>query len=438
MADLSPFRGVLFSNGSRAGALLAPPYDVLGAADRARYAALDPHNVVRLILPDGDGDTKYAHAAEMYRGWRSDGTLVRDDKPALYRYLQTFEAEGQTHTRKGFIALLRLERFGEGSVKPHERTLSGPKMDRLKLMRACHAHFSQIFLLYGDPERKTDRAFEPHEQGTPVISGRTLDGVEQSLFRVTDPGCIRTVTQFLRERPVYIADGHHRYETMVTLRDELRAAHPKAAADAASAIHFGCVFLSNMDDPQLIVLPTHRVVHSLAQFDAEALVARAAKSFSIREAPWADAAEVRSALAEASRTAPSFAMAVPGRKTIAYFTVRKEAAAEIPAPEVARSLDVTVLHTLVLEGMLGITKEAQEKQTNLAYLKDTGQALAAARAGEQGAQAVFIMHPTAVAQVRAVADAGEVMPQKSTFFVPKLASGIVMNHIDPEERIVSP
>src|SRR5262249_23785660 len=180
-----------------------------------------------------------------------------------YRYHQTFEAEGRTHTRKGVIALLRLERFGEGSVMPHERTMSGPKLDRLKLMRACRAHFSQIFLLYSDPQRQTDRAFEADEAAPAAVDAQTPDGVRQQLWRVHDPACIRQVAAFLRDEKVYIADGHHRYETMIALADELRAADPQAAANPRSAVHFACVFLSNLDDPQLVVLPTHRVAHSL-------------------------------------------------------------------------------------------------------------------------------------------------------------------------------
>ena len=420
MAEIVPFRGVLYRDAKNAAKLLAPPYDVLSPADRARYAAMDPTNVVHLILPEGEGDAKYAHAAELWQSWRKDGTLVRDDEPALYRYHQTFEAEGKTYTRKGFIALLKLERFGEGSVMPHERTLSGPKADRLKLMRACKAHFSQIFLLYSDPRRSTDKMFSAFEDEAPLVDANTPDGVRQQLWRITDTPCLRHVCTYLSDQKVYIADGHHRYETMIALRDELKP------PTARSAANYGCVFLSNMDDPQLVVLPTHRAVHSLASFDAQKLLERAREHFAVESRPWGDAASVRGILAEKGAQGPTLALAIPGKSAIDYLTLKNARGDE---------LDVTVLHTLVLENILGITREAQEKQTNLHYIKDTAQALAIAQKGENGAQAVFLMNPTKVSQVKAISDAGEVMPQKSTFFVPKLSSGIVMNAIDPSETV---
>jgi uncharacterized protein (DUF1015 family) len=438
MAEIAPFRGVLYRDAGDAGKLLAPPYDVLSPEDRARYAALDPHNVVELILPRGDGDERYAHAARLWAEWQRDGTLVRDEKPAIYRYHQIFEAEGRTHTRKGFIALLRLTGFGEGPVMPHERTLAGPKIDRLKLMRACRAHFSPIFMLYSDPQRTTDRAFESHESVAPLYDARTLDGVQQRLWRVHDASSIRQVADFLATERVYIADGHHRYETMIALRNELRAADTRAAGDPHSALHFGCVYFSNMDDPQLVVLPTHRVVHDVAGFDAAKLMEELKQYFAIETRPWADAPAVRGILAEKGAQAPSFAIALPGHPVIHYLTLRADVVPPVSGAEVVRHLDVTLLHALVLEARLGISRAAQEKQTNLGYVKDTAQALGIARAGEGGAQAVFLMNPTPVAQVKAVADGGEVMPQKSTYFVPKLASGIVMNLIDPIERITSP
>src|SRR5215471_13608480 len=310
MAEIVPFRGVRYADVKNAAKLLAPPYDVLSPADRARYAALDPHNVVQLILPEGEGDSKYPHAAELWGAWRKDGTLVRDDEPALYRYHQTFEAEGRTYTRKGFIALLKLERFGEGSVMPHERTLSGPKADRLKLMRACRAHFSQIFLLYSDPRRSTDKAFAAFEDEPPLVDAQTPDGVRQQLWTITDSACIRHVCTYLGDQKVYIADGHHRYETMIALRDELRPEAPRSAA------RYGCVFLSNMDDPQLVVLPTHRAVHSLAGFDERSLIERARAHFAVESRPWADAAAVRGILAEKGAQGPTVALAVPGRSSI--------------------------------------------------------------------------------------------------------------------------
>src|SRR6185369_6392693 len=194
MADISPFRGILYTK--KAGAaekLLAPPYDVISDEERAKLAALDPHNCVRLILPEGNGDEKYANAARDLNEWLREGVMARDTAPALYRYHQTFTAEGITTTRKGFICRIRLVRFEERIVLPHERTLAGPKADRLKLKRATRTHLSQVFGLYRDAEGAADRAFAAVEQEPPALHGRTSDGVEHRLWRLTDRAALAQV-----------------------------------------------------------------------------------------------------------------------------------------------------------------------------------------------------------------------------------------------------
>jgi uncharacterized protein (DUF1015 family) len=431
MAEIAAFRGILYSpEAGPAGKLLAPPYDVISPSERAQLAALDPHNCVRLILPEGEGDEKYAHAAADLRAWLASGTLVRDREPALYRYHQTFTAEGRTATRTGFICRIRLHRFSEGVVLPHERTLAGPKADRLKLKRATRAHLSQVFGLYPDPERKSDEPFAHLIQTPPLLDAVTSDGVHQQLWRLTDAAMQQKVAALLADKKVYIADGHHRYETMLALRDELRA---ESGNNPRSSIEYGTIFLANMDDPGLLVFPTHRVVHGLKDFDRAAVLGKAREFFEVEEAAVSDAPSLRAKLAQKGLSAPSFAMVAGDR--IAYLSLRKDVDLErVPSlrgPAVVRTLDVTLLHALLIEGILGIDREAQAAQTNLRYLKDTGAALSEAKS----AQAVFVMNPTKVHEVKAVADAGEVMPQKSTFFYPKLASGLVLNPLDPAELV---
>lgn len=432
MAEIAAFRGILYTKqAGPAEKLLAPPYDVISPEERARLAALDPHNCVRLILPEGDGDAKYETAARELRAWLDAGVLRRDEQPALYRYHQTFTAEGRTATRKGFICRIRLHRFDERIVLPHERTLAGPKADRLKLKRATRCHLSQVFGLYADPRRATDAPFEAVEREAPFIEGTTSDGVTQRLWRLTDAAAQREVARLLADQKIYIADGHHRYETMLALRDELRA----EAKGPRSSVEYGTIFLANMDDPGLLVFPTHRVVHGLASFDLEAVLARAGAYFTVERVPGADPAAVRAKLAELGQRQPSFALAAGD--SLAYLTLRKDVDLErVPSlrgPAVLRQLDVTLLHALVIEDILGIDRAAQEKQTNLRYVKDTAAALAEAR--DPKVQAVLLMNPTPVHHVKAVADAGEVMPQKSTFFYPKLASGLVLNPIVPAEDV---
>lgn len=432
-ATIAPFRGILYTK--QAGApdkLLAPPYDVISPAEREKLAALDPHNCVRLILPSGEGDAKYAHAAELLRAWLAEGVLARDEEPALYRYHQTFTAEGRTATRKGFICRIRLARFEERIVLPHERTLAGPKADRLKLKRAARAHLSQVFGLYADPARKSDRPFEQLEATPPALHGTTSDGVEQKLWRLVDAAAQAEVVKLLADEKIYIADGHHRYETMLALRDELRA---ESGGNPRSSVEYGTIFLSNMDDPGLLVFPTHRVVHGLPNFDARGVLEKARAFFTVEDSPMAPAAAVRGKLAELGKSAPSFALVHGDR--VHFLTLRRDVdLSRVPSlrgPDVLRTLDVTLLHALVIEDILGIDRAAQEAQTNLRYVKDTQAALDEARS--PSVNAVFVMNPTPVAHVKAVADAGEVMPQKSTFFYPKLASGLVINPIVPSENV---
>ena len=441
MAEIAPFRGILYrpeqANDSDVSSLLAPPYDVITDTQRQALAARSPHNAVHLILPKdragGDSDEKYDVAGHTLRSLLATGALARDSVPALYRYHQVFTPpgvrDGTTIVRRGLICRIRLHRFAEGVVLPHERTLAGPKLDRLKLKRATRTHLSQVFGLYDDSDRATDAAFVPVESNPPDLHGTTDDGVSHRLWRLTDPAAIARVARLLRDKRIYIADGHHRYETMLALRDEWRAEPGYRGPD--SAAEYGSIFLCNARDPGLVVFPTHRVLHSLPGFDLDALLRKLAAHFDIADGVITSVEATQAQLAQHGQRGPSFLLCSGGRSL--YLTRRADAANAVPGPAVLRDLDVTVLHSLVLEQALGIDRAAQEAQTYLRYLKDFGQALAAAQAREN--QAVFLLNPTRVDQVMSVAEAGEVMPQKSTYFYPKIASGIVLNPVDPAEAV---
>jgi uncharacterized protein (DUF1015 family) len=437
MAEIAAFRGILYdAQRVQPSRVLAPPYDVIDDEERQELLAMDPHNAVRLILPEGDGDQKYANAAATLNAWLEEKVLVRDQRPALYRYHQVFtsaELGGRTITRKGFIAAVRLHRFDERIILPHERTLSGPKVDRLKLMEATGAHFSQIFTLYSDPSRESDRAFAAAESAPPTIDGTTADGTRHLLWRVDDAVAIGRVLRVLAPLKLYIADGHHRYETMLALRERLRE-RAGGELDSRSSANFGCMFLCNMDDPGLVVLPIHRLVFGIQGFDRDAVHKKIQRWFDVTTLASAEAAAVKTALAEASRARPSVVAAFADRSAV-LLQLKPEvhAAATAPGSPVARSLDVSVLHELVLESALGIDRAAQAAQTNIRYYKDTADLLARVARGE--GQVAFVMHPTRVEQVVAVADASEIMPQKSTFFYPKIASGAVINPVRPEESL---
>jgi uncharacterized protein (DUF1015 family) len=444
MAEIAPIRGVLYDPARVSVAkVLAPPYDVIGEEERARLEAQDPHNCVRLILPRGDGDAKYEVAARTLASWRGEGILRRDEQPAIYRYNQIYkraELGPDPVVRRGFISAVRLHAFSEGVIKPHERTLRGPKEDRLKLMRACKAHFSQIFMLYPDPARAADAAFAAAEANAPDLDGETADGTRHQLWRVTDQATLATVARVLAPLSFYIADGHHRYETMLALRDEWRASAGAAGVNPRATTEFATAFLANMDDPGLVVLPTHRLVHSLPSFDRAAMLDNARAQFDVEELSGAgrpdDAARLRAEIAKRSETRPTFAVVVPGETSAWLLSLRvPPAETGLAGAPALVALDVSLLHGLVLERVLGIDRAAQEAQRNIAYIKDTRDALARVERGE--AQVGFIMNPTRVSQVRDVSDAGEVMPQKSTFFYPKIASGLVVNPLDPAETLES-
>jgi uncharacterized protein (DUF1015 family) len=433
MAEIALIKGILYDPSKVKGDdVLAPPYDVISEEERARLEALDPHNSVRLELPRGEGDQKYDEAARLLSKWLEDGVLKRDTRPGIYRYDQTFtvaELGGRRFVRRGLICALRLAAYDEHVVLPHERTLRGPKEDRLKLMRTTRAHFSHIFGLYRDPSMATDRAFGHVDARPPDFEGRTGDGTLHRLWRVNDRETIAQVARTLAPLPVYIADGHHRYETMLALRDEMRA----LGAGSRSATEFATFFLMNMADPGLIVLPTHRLVHSLPAFDLAALLDKVRGHFSVSTVAGGagDAAALKLAVHERAETRPTFGMVVPGEKDA--WVLRLESDPYLPVHKSLANLDVTNLHGLIIEQYLGIDREAQEKQTHLTYVKDTADALARVARGE--AQVGFIMNPTRVDQVLDVADHGQTMPQKSTFFYPKIATGLVINPISPDEDL---
>lgn len=438
MARIRAFSGLRYDL-SRAGDpadLLAPPYDVIDAAHRARLAAGSEHNCVRVILPEPEpGDdgplAKYRGGAAQFRRLMAEA-LTRDDEPSFYVYHQRFEAEGRTYVRKGFIGLIELTRFGAGPVLPHERTLAGPKQDRLELMRACDAHLELVFGMFSDPERRWEGAVEP-ACGEAVLRCE-WDGVEHTLWRVHEPAACEALASVLADRDIYIADGHHRYETMCTFRDELEAA---GRGDAA---RWGMIYLSNLDDEGLVVLPTHRLIHGLdpAAVDLSGVLEQAAAHFEIATEPTPEtSAQTRQRVMQASADAggrAAFALTVPGSGQLAILTLRGDfdpAAAGLgELPPALQRLDVALLHELVLERALGITKQAQAAKTNIHYYKSTEAAHAVALGREPGdTQLVCFMNATPVEDVVAVCDSGHVMPQKSTFFFPKIPTGLVFRTI---------
>lgn len=421
MVAIRPFTGLRYdadklSNGL--GDVMAPPYDVVDDEGRAALVAKSEHNAIRFILPEGEGDAKYPEGGRVFRAM-VEQAMTLDPRPAYYVYHQTFEVEGTKYTRKGFITLVELTRFGDGPVLAHERTLAGPKRDRLELMKATEAHLELVFGLFADPDRRWEDAVGDLPE--PVLTAE-LDGVGHTLWRIDDPSAVERLGLVLTDKKVYIADGHHRYETMCAFRDVLEADGHKDAA-------FGMIYLSNLDDPGLVVLPTHRLVHALSGVDLAKVLETVKPWFSATEVDVPkDMAGLEKALAPDEGRA-TFGLSLPGSGTMHVLRLREDfdpASAGLgELPEALRTLDVVLLHELVLERALGITKQAQAAKTNLRYYKSTDASLAVAREGDADTQLVCLMNATPVADVRAVCDSGEVMPQKSTFFYPKIPNGLV-------------
>ncbi len=426
MAKIRPFRGLRYAldAGASAQPVMAPPYDVVDAAGRAALVAKSDHNCMRFILPEGEGDEKYARGAAEFRAI-ADAAMTRDGAPSIYVYHQTFEALGATYTRKGMVALVELTRFGDGPVLAHERTLSGPKMDRLKLMRACEAHLELVFGMFSDPAKRWEGIVDP-VKGEPVLRS-DFEGVEHALWKVDDASAIDALQEHLADASIYIADGHHRYETMCSFRDELEGRGHDGAA-------FGMIYLSNLDDPGLVVLPTHRLVHGLDTVDLEAVLKQMAPFFDVVTEPLpADTEALRTRMSAAGAERAAFGLTVPASGSLCILTLRADfdppaaGLGELAKP--LQRLDVALLHELVLERALGITKEAQAAKANLRYFKSSEKALEVAVGGDDKTQLCCFMNATPVQDVVDVCDSGEVMPQKSTFFFPKIPNGLVFHDL---------
>jgi uncharacterized protein (DUF1015 family) len=436
MAEIVPFAGLRYdlSRVDDAARVLAPPYDVIGEAERSDLEARHPHNVVRLELPRGDGDARYGAAANLLRAWRAEGVLKRDATPSMYLYEQQFSWAGKAYTRQGFVAGVKLEPFDKRVVLPHEHTLTGPKEDRRKLLVATRTQISQVFGLYRDPDgaAKAELAAITSSAEAPALDATTPDGTRHRLWVIAEAKRLNKLAGLLRDKQILIADGHHRYETMLSLRAELRGAGGAGAREPAD---YGAMFLARAEDPGLLVLPTHRLVKGLESFSQSALLAAAGAAFDVIPGDETTAQAVEARLAQLSAGEDGqprvvFGVRAAGKRGPTWLVLKPIVDLSALGPPALRSLDVTVLHGVLLGPLLGIDAAAMAKQTNLAYTHDTSEALARVDAGE--VQAAFLMNATSVAQVLEACEQGHVLPQKSTYFQPKLATGLVMYAVERE------
>jgi uncharacterized protein (DUF1015 family) len=436
MAIIKPFQAWRYDTGKvRLDDVVTQPYDKISAEMQDRYYAASPNNLVRIILgkhEPGDDAAKnvYSRAGANFQHWRSSGVLRRDPEPAIYAYQQHFKVpgdpSGMRHMRTGFIALGKLHDYSEQVVHRHEQTLSKPKADRLNLLRATRGHFGQIFMLYRASHDLIGSLVPP-----PTVSVKDEYGVEHRVWRIDDPKFIARLQHDMADKKLIIADGHHRYETALAFRGEMREAHGTSSDPAPW--DFVMMTFVNMDSPGLVVLPTHRVVKGLENFQLSDLLAKAAHWFAVEDVTARFHRDQPVDLLGGD-DAPHYAytptlLAVSADR--AHLLRAKPGAADsalasLDAKE--RQLDVVQLHKLLLETALGMTEEDIRAQTYLSYIRDPREAVSSVRGG--GSQLAFLINPVRVEQIRDIAFGGGVMPQKSTDFYPKLLSGLTIYALD--------
>jgi uncharacterized protein (DUF1015 family) len=428
MAEIIPFKALRYdSHQVRLEDVVTQPYDKITPEMQAKYYELSPNNLVRIILgkggeTDSPGFNIYTRAAEYLHDWRAGGILKQDSDPSLYFYSQTFTIPGTRDLaeRRGLIALGQIHEYTDGVVFRHEQTLSKPRADRLNLLRHTKAHFGQIFMLYSDPQGEVDRLLRSEEE--PDMSVLDEYEVLHRVWRISDAGIIQSIQRLMRNKKLLIADGHHRYETALTYRNERRQQDPNNSPGAP--YEFVMMTLIPMESPGLVILPTHRIVQGLPDFDRERMLEGAKRFFDIQRIDVRS--ESRSAttlLGEAGKDGTSFVAVI---KQGPYLMRAKKRAIHDALNEISplqRDLDVVQLHKIMLERVLGISEEAIRNQEHVKYERDAFEAISWVR---QGANVAFLMNPARIEQVREAAFAGEVLPQKSTDFYPKLLSGLAI------------
>ena len=435
MADIRPFRALRYDlERVTAAQVVTQPYDKISPAMQERYYAASPYNLVKIILgrPEARDNTLtnvYTRAAAYGQEWRKEGILRQDSAPSIYSYSQTFKApSGGTFERRGFIALGRVEDYSARVVYRHEQTLAKPKADRLELLRATRVHYEQLFLLYED-SGQIDSVLATTAK--PTVEVVDEYGVTHRVWQISDSGVIASVQNAMRDKKLVIADGHHRYETALNFRNESR--DRAQGANPQAPYEYVMMTFVNMNDPGLLVLPTHRVVHSLSSFSADAFLKTAHELFDVEEVEAGiDAARATELLREKGKRGTALLAVTANR---AFLLHSPKAATQKYVGKLSdqqQSLDVVQLHKCLLEGVLQLSEESIRNQQNLSYVREASEALATVRgeAAGKSADIVFLMNPCSVQKVRDIAFAGEVMPQKSTDFYPKLLSGLTAYALD--------
>ena len=424
MAEIAPFEGIRYDQAvvGDLSKVVSPPYDIISPEDRVHYHRLHPNNFVRLILGeefDGDDESnnRFTRAGKYLNDWLEEGVLKRDEKPAIYVYRQEFERDGELKTIRGFTCAVKVHDYADSVVLPHENTLAKPKSQLAVLIRETGANLDSIYGLYADRERVLDAVMDNAVKGESVADTHDKNGVRHTVWMVTDPQEIGKVVEYVKDKSIAIADGHHRYETAVAYRNEMRAKHGGQAGELAS--DYTIMTIVNVYEEDMTIFPTHRVLDGLHADVLEGLEERLNELFEIRPSSREDV------MVDMERLNAIGMYRKGGAKTV---KLRGDATGCVRGAEAGRKLELNILHDLILERSLGIDEDKLRNQTHIMYTRDPQEAMQLVDSGRQ--QMAFLLNRIEVKSVLDIASAGEKMPQKATYFYPKLLSGLVARKMD--------
>ena len=440
MANILPFTGIFYNREKikELSRVLAPPFDIISNEAQEKYYEMSPYNVIRLILGkkipgDNEANNRYTRSAQFFQEWCEEEILMRDGSPSIYLLEQEYElrsdmfgevaleGKGKTVKRRGFIALAQLEDFSKGIVRPHEGTMAEPKRDRLNLIRACRANFSQIFTTYEDSENRIDKLWEKKKE-TPPIDLINEENIRHRLWRIDDQKSLNWIVEGMRDKKLFIADGHHRYESALEYRNELRKNNPGHSPQ--ESYNYVMSYFVNMKNGGLEILPIHRAIRNFEGFDGKRLIAEAGRYFDIKMIN-----NLKELLSQMKNEKAKHKIGMHmGGNEFYLLSLKDERITKgliEGKTEIFCELDVVILHTLIIEKVLKISPESQQSITYSEKINET-----VGRVKDGSHCVAFFLRPVKVSEFKAVVEAGEIMPKKSTFFYPKLLSGLVINKIE--------
>ena len=441
MAEVLPFRGILYNTQKirNLSDVVTPPYDVISKPEQHDFYERHPQNIIRLILGkttenDTVNNNYYTRASDFLKNWFSENILEQDTTPAFYLTSMDFSLENKTLTRYGIIALVALEPFKNGVIVPHESTFSNVKTERFGLMKSCHANFSPIFSLYSDSKNIIiDKLKGPALKQTPVIEFTDYDGHRHRMWRITDLDSCRYVSNAMQEKRLFIADGHHRYETALDYRDWISSSNPDFNKDHPA--NYVMMYLNSMEDTGLVILPAHRMVKGLKSSITDSFINKAEDYFDILTIPFMDSDFERAraefiSILKSNASKNIIGVLMKGSMEFYLLTLKSgvmERMFSNELPEALRNLDVTVLTRLIFIEIFGFDNSKLDNESIITYSSSEKQAIEAAVSGK--CDISFILNPTKIEQVRDIANNGLRMPRKSTYFYPKVITGLVMNSL---------